>query len=142
MSDRERNDGDFTHDPVASKTVAEIFGEIVWLMTQNRSTREIPLKDLERLVMPPIMLRQFHITYAHSPAEKPAPEESSRSAGKPDITLQPIAVELFAMVSKEEGTKNVPEMKNDVPSTVAEWRTGLVKRVVLSIDLRRSSQDE
>ena len=50
-------------DPVAGKTVAEILGEIVWLMTQDPSARDLPIREIERLVMPAILLRRFHIEY-------------------------------------------------------------------------------
>ena len=50
-------------DPVAGKTVAEILGEIVWLMTQDSAARDLPIRDIERLVMPAILLRRFHIEY-------------------------------------------------------------------------------
>jgi hemolysin-activating ACP:hemolysin acyltransferase len=56
-----------TVDPVAGKSVAEIFGEIVWLMSQDKEARDLQIKDLEHLVMPAILLKQFHITYAPVP---------------------------------------------------------------------------
>ena len=39
-------------DPVAGKTVAEILGEIVWLMTQDPAGREMKVAEIEALVMP------------------------------------------------------------------------------------------
>lgn len=51
-------------DPAAGKTVAEILGEIVWLMTQDPSARDMPIREIERLVMPAILLQRFHIAYA------------------------------------------------------------------------------
>jgi cytolysin-activating lysine-acyltransferase len=47
----------------APKTVAQVLGEIVWLMTQSPRHKAIPLGDLEWLVMPAILLRQFRIFY-------------------------------------------------------------------------------
>ncbi len=44
-------------DPVAGKSVAEVLGEIVWLMSQDPSAKEMQIKDLEWLVMPAILLR-------------------------------------------------------------------------------------
>jgi cytolysin-activating lysine-acyltransferase len=46
-----------------SKTVAQVLGEITWLMTQSPRHKAIPLGDLEWLVMPAILLRQFRIFY-------------------------------------------------------------------------------
>lgn len=54
-------------DPVAGKTVAEILGEIVWLMTQDPAGREMKVVEIEALVMPAILARRFHIKYAQVP---------------------------------------------------------------------------
>ena len=40
-----------------------MLGEITWLMTQSPRHKAIPLGDLEWLVMPAILLRQFRIFY-------------------------------------------------------------------------------
>jgi cytolysin-activating lysine-acyltransferase len=45
------------------KTVAQVLGEITWLMTQSPRHKALPLGDLEWLVMPAILLRQFRIFY-------------------------------------------------------------------------------
>src|SRR4051812_2681749 len=45
------------------KTVAQVLGEIVWLMTQSPRHKQVALGDLEWLVMPAILLRQFRIFY-------------------------------------------------------------------------------
>jgi cytolysin-activating lysine-acyltransferase len=46
-----------------AKTVAQVLGEITWLMTQSPRHKAIPLGDLEWLLMPAILLRQFRIFY-------------------------------------------------------------------------------
>ena len=46
-----------------SKTVAQVLGEIAWLMTQSPRHKVIPFGDLEWLLMPAILLRQFRIFY-------------------------------------------------------------------------------
>jgi cytolysin-activating lysine-acyltransferase len=46
-----------------AKTVSQVLGEITWLMTQSPRHKAIPLGDLEWLVMPAILLRQFRIFY-------------------------------------------------------------------------------
>jgi RTX toxin acyltransferase family len=43
------------------KTVSQVLGEITWLMTQSPRHRSIPLGDLEWLLMPAILLKQFRI---------------------------------------------------------------------------------
>lgn len=75
-----------TVDPVAGKTVAEILGEIVWLMTQDPTGREMKVGEIEGLVMPAILQKRFHIKYAQVP-----------DMGRPGaMTLQPVEVEIYA----------------------------------------------
>ncbi|MBL4645739.1 MAG: toxin-activating lysine-acyltransferase [Rhizobiales bacterium] len=47
--------------PAGEMTVSDILGQSVWLMTQSASHRTFFLSDLEWMVMPPILLRQFRI---------------------------------------------------------------------------------
>lgn len=73
-------------DPVAGKTVAEILGEIVWLMTQDPASREMKVAEIESLVMPAILARRFDIKYAQVP--------DMRRPGA--MTLQPVEVRVSA----------------------------------------------
>lgn len=72
-------------DPVAGKTVAEILGEIVWLMTQDPAGREMKVAEIEALVMPAILAKRFHIKYAQV--------ADMRRPGA--TTLQPVEVGIF-----------------------------------------------
>lgn len=42
-------------------TVSHILGEIAWLMSQSASHRDLRIRDLNSMVMPPILKRQFHL---------------------------------------------------------------------------------
>lgn len=51
-------------DPIASssgKTVSQVLGEIVWLMTQSPIHKQLFIGDLEWFCMPPVLLEQFRI---------------------------------------------------------------------------------
>ena len=76
---------DQTPDPVAGKTVAEILGEIVWLMTQDPVGREMKVAEIEKLVMPAILEKCFHIKYAQAP-----------NIWRQGTTLQPVEVNIYA----------------------------------------------
>jgi hemolysin-activating ACP:hemolysin acyltransferase len=117
-------------DPVAGKTVAEIFGEIVWLMTQDPGLRSLPLSDLEPLVMPAILLRQFHITYARVAT----PENPAGGPANPQSALQPIAVELFAMLSEHKAAE-VTAAAAPKRLTLTDWRSGPVRVTMLKSQL-------
>src|SRR4051812_13405909 len=45
------------------KTISQLLGEITWLMTQSPRHKQIPIGDLEWLVMPAILLRQLRMFY-------------------------------------------------------------------------------
>ncbi len=86
-------------DPVAGKTVAEILGEIVWLMTQDPAGREMKVAEIEALVMPAILAKRFHINYAR------VPDMRQRGA----TTLQPVSVGFFAAPEFGASSDHVPE---------------------------------
>lgn len=113
-------------DPVAGKSVAEIFGEIVWLISQDRIAKDVQVKELEWLVMAPILLKQFHITYAPVPATQQAAGDASTAAP----TLQPVAVELFAMCSDIVAAAIDADKNQMLKLTLNDWRSGEHKRIV------------
>lgn len=45
------------------KTVANMLGEMVWLLTMSPTHKHFALGDLEWLIMPPLMLQQYRIYY-------------------------------------------------------------------------------
>lgn len=47
--------------PPQNLTVSEVFGQATWLMTQSRGHRTMFISDLEWMLMPPILLRQFRL---------------------------------------------------------------------------------
>ena len=50
-------------DDFSKKTVADVLGQIVWLMTQSKEHRGLFLSDLEWAIMPPILSKQFKLYY-------------------------------------------------------------------------------
>lgn len=42
-------------------TVSDVFGQITWLMTQSKTHRNFFISDLEWMVMPPVLLKQFRL---------------------------------------------------------------------------------
>lgn len=111
-------------DPVAAKTVAEILGEIVWLMTQDASARKLPLREVERQVMPAILLRLFHIQYMKVHGQ-------SGLGGKPQ--LQCVRAELWAMCSKTVAARL--DANPSATLTLADWQSGTERRTLASFTL-------
>ncbi|GAA6203132.1 toxin-activating lysine-acyltransferase [Aquicoccus sp. SU-CL01552] len=94
-------------DPVAGKTVAEILGEITWLMTQDPEGKEMRISEIERLVMPAILQKRFHIKYAQVPDVR-----------QPGVTaLQPVSVEIksAADTARSGHVSTAPDQPSGVP---------------------------
>jgi cytolysin-activating lysine-acyltransferase len=90
----------------APKTLAQVLGEIIWLMTQSPRHKAVPLGDLEWLVMPAILLRQFRIFYNGE---------------------QPVGVALWALVD-DLVAKRIDAGNNRL--TAVEWKSGAIMRIV------------
>ena len=100
------NGGAAASGEAAPKTVAQVMGEITWLMTQSPRHKAIPLGDLEWLVMPAILLRQFRMFYKGE---------------------QPVGVALWAMVDKLVARRLDA---GDRRLTAVEWKSGTTMRIV------------
>lgn len=99
-------------DPVAGKTIAEILGEIVWLMTQDPAGREMKVAEIEALVMPAILARRFHIKYAQVP--------DIRRAGA--TTLQPVEVSIFTTSAASDNQSPTVLKAFSVPKRINRLR--------------------
>jgi cytolysin-activating lysine-acyltransferase len=83
-----------------------VLGEITWLMTQSPRHKALTLGDLEWLVMPAILLKQFRIFYKGE---------------------QPVGVALWALVD-DLVAKRIDAGDNRL--TAAEWKSGSQTRIV------------
>jgi cytolysin-activating lysine-acyltransferase len=89
-----------------SKTVAQVLGEIAWLMTQSPRHKAVPIGDLEWLVMPAILLRQFRIFYKGE---------------------QPVGVALWALAD-ELVARRIDAGDNRLAAV--EWKSGSNMRII------------
>lgn len=88
------------------KTVASILGQITWLMTQSPKHKNMFIADMEWLVMPALLFKQFKLFY-HGDT--------------------PVALVLWALVSDEVDERlNQPNARMQVD----DWRSGSKLRVV------------
>lgn len=86
--------------PAAQKTVAQMLGEITWLMTQSPVHKQLFIGDLEWFAMPAILLEQFRIFYGPN---------------------APAAVALWARVSEETEARLEAGAQKIRPD---EWKNG------------------
>ena len=93
-------------DALPPKTVSQVLGEITWLMTQSPRHKAIPLGDLEWLLMPAIMLRQFRVFYKGQ---------------------QPVGVALWALAD-DLVAKRIDAGDNRL--SAVEWKSGSNMRIV------------
>jgi cytolysin-activating lysine-acyltransferase len=90
----------------APKTVSQLLGEITWLMTQSPRHKSIPLGDLEWLVMPAVLLKQFRMFYKGE---------------------QPVGVAVWALVD-DLVAKRIDAGEKRL--TVVEWKSGANMRIL------------
>jgi cytolysin-activating lysine-acyltransferase len=90
----------------APKTVSQVLGEITWLMTQSPRHKALALGDLEWLVMPAILLKQFRIFYKGE---------------------QPVGVALWALAD-DLVAKRIDAGDNRL--TAVEWKSGAHMRMI------------
>ena len=100
------NGGAAASGEAAPKTVAQVMGEITWLMTQSPRHKAMALGDLEWLVMPALLLRQFRIFYKGE---------------------QPVGVALWALVD-DLVAKRIDA--GDRRLTAVEWKSGTNLRII------------
>lgn len=81
-------------------TVSDVFGQVTWLMTQSKGHRNFFVSDLEWMVMPPLLHRQFRIF-----------------PGKD----QPLGVALWAKVSDEVAARLSSGQNRLAPN---DWNSG------------------
>jgi cytolysin-activating lysine-acyltransferase len=98
-TDRER-------DALPPKTVSQVLGEITWLMTQSPRHKAILLGDLEWLLMPALLLRQFRIFYKGE---------------------QPVGVAVWALVD-DLVAKRIGA--GDKRLAAVEWKSGALLRII------------
>lgn len=84
----------------AAKTVAQVLGEIVWLMSQSPVHKRLFIADLEWFCMPAILLEQFRVFNGPN---------------------SPAAVAFWASVSEETENRLIAEGGKLRPD---EWRSG------------------
>jgi cytolysin-activating lysine-acyltransferase len=86
--------------------VAQVLGEITWLMTQSPRHKPVPIGDLEWLLMPAILLRQFRIFYQGE---------------------QPVGVALWALAD-DLVARRIDA--GDTRLAAVEWKSGINMRII------------
>ena len=108
--------------PGVPRTVGEALGQIVWLLSQSPTHRELRIKDLEWSVMPAILHEQFRI-FRFGPLPGPSeidPEKLVPGISKEGIEQLPLGVAIWARLSAHAESK----LENGEHLTAAEWQSG------------------
>jgi len=85
------------------------FGEVVSVMMRAQQFRDLPLKHLQELVVPPLMLGQFLVAEAQSKAQG---------------FVTPVAAALWARVSKEVDQRLSADLDKPVQLAPKDWNSG------------------
>jgi cytolysin-activating lysine-acyltransferase len=93
------------------KTVSTVLGEVTWLLSQSPQHKQLAIADLEWMVMPALLLRQFKLFY-----------DTERNI--------PVGVVLFAKVSPAVAARLDAGGRLQ---TLDDWRSGETVRVMATI---------
>ena len=125
-----------------ARTLAQVLGEIVWLMSQSAIHRQLFISDLEWMVMTPVLLGQFRLYYGEGPraagpgsatgqqtaqgssataSSGQSTEPASSAGGQPPMQAQPIGVVLWGLVSAEVEARLASGQSRMRPQ---DWRSG------------------
>lgn len=109
--------------PTGLPTVADAFGQIVWLLTRSPLHREMKLKDLEWSFLPPLVHEQFRI-FRFGPLNGVEVEDLVEAPGvrldPAALETMPLGVALWALLSEEAEAK----LERNERLTPEEWRSG------------------
>jgi cytolysin-activating lysine-acyltransferase len=106
--------------PGVPRTVAEAFGQIVWLLSQSPLHRELRIKDLEWSFMPAVLHEQFRIfRFGTLPGGS---EAAPQTAGltKQQIEQLPLGVAIWAKLSEAAEAK----LEKGERLAPADWHSG------------------
>jgi len=85
------------------------FGEVVSVMMRAQQFRDLPLKQLQEMVVPPLMLGQFLVAEAQSKAQG---------------FVTPVAAALWARVSKEVDQRLSQNLDEPLQLAPKDWNSG------------------
>ena len=85
------------------------FGEVVSVMMRAQQFGDLPLKQLQEIVVPPLMLGQFLVAQAQSKAQG---------------FVTPVAAALWARVSKEVDQRLSRNLEGPVQLAPKDWNSG------------------
>lgn len=93
----------------AARDASATFGEIVMLLMRTSEYRGMPLRDLEALVMPPLVNGQISVA-------------TTQTNGSGATT--PVGAVLWAMVSAEVAKRLGSEAGKSIPLAPEDWKSG------------------
>jgi hemolysin-activating ACP:hemolysin acyltransferase len=115
-----------TNQPLAPSSpvpaVAVSFAQVVSVLMRDPHYRKMPLADLERLVLPPLMLGQFAV--AHAPTRSMPSRTGTAQADQSRKQLIPVAVALWARVSGEIDRVLSENIAKPLQLRVGDWASG------------------
>jgi hemolysin-activating ACP:hemolysin acyltransferase len=102
----------------AARDASATFGEIVMLLMRTAEYGGMPLRDLEALVMPPLVNGQISVATAHS-----------NGSG----TTTPVGTVLWASVSAEVAERLASQAGKTIPLAPKDWKSGDIVWVVAAV---------
>lgn len=115
--------------PARSKS--QSFSDILTILMRTEPFRDMPLKDLEWLVVPPLKLGQFALAHATQPeTDQKAANDERPAAKKPPM---PVGVVMWANVSEDVDRKLRDNRKSPLVRMEAQdWSGGDIPWIIVA----------
>jgi cytolysin-activating lysine-acyltransferase len=125
MNEMKSTAGGTTAPPGTPRTVAEALGQVVWLLSQSPTHRELKIKDIEWSLMPPILHEQFRIfRFGPLPGLENVDPQDFKRAGlnldKAGLEQMPLGLAIWAKLSEAAEAK----LEKGERLTHEEWCSG------------------
>jgi cytolysin-activating lysine-acyltransferase len=125
MNETKSTAGGATAPPGTPRTVAEALGQVVWLLSQSPTHRELQIKDIEWSLMPAILHEQFRIfRFGPLPGLENVDAQTFKLAGmgldKAGLEQMPLGIAIWARLSAAAEAK----LEQGERLTHEEWRSG------------------
>ncbi len=114
----ERKNAEAVRNMSAARDASATFGEIVMLLMRTPEYGGMALRDLETLVMPPLLNGQISVATAQS-----------GSSG----TTAPVGAVLWAAVSAEVAERLASQAGKSIPLAAGDWKSGDIVWVVATV---------
>ncbi|MEM9029991.1 MAG: toxin-activating lysine-acyltransferase [Pseudomonadota bacterium] len=118
-----------------ARTMAQSFSDIITILIRTEPFRDMPLKDLEWLVVPALMRHQFALAHAtkNETNKTETPESPNGESGDKDGPPMPVGLVMWASVSPDVDAKFRADKTSALITMAREdWASGDIPWIIVA----------